>query len=133
MALSGCMHEYNSVNRNYNEEAIVLVKKEPGRYEDSLYVLPKDEYMILRKNHISNNIYEPVMVPLFITEKEINPNSILFCLEKINNFSRTVKIFTLCNESNKTLIEGIVSNMEKPLRQGFIIKDSPDIEFYFSK
>jgi hypothetical protein len=131
--LTGCAGNGDFLKKDPESAGIIIVKKEAGRRDGSLYILPADEYVLLNKAKGPNDFYECVTVPLIIKGKEINTNSILFCLNKINDYAPMRNIYTICNDSNKILIENVLSNMAIPVRQEFILKDTDDIEFYFSK
>ncbi len=130
---AGCAGRYDLIKKGAEGGYVIAVEKEQARQDGPLYILPADKYVIFRSENKSQNYYESVTAPLVIKEKEINPNSILFCLDKINDYAPLRNIITACNASNKVLIENIVSNMEKPVSQEFILSGTSDIEFYFSK
>ena len=117
-----------------NNDTIVMIKCEEARKDGSLYLLPYNDYIILRnKNSNTENTLISAITPLVIKEKEINAYTIKYCLNRINDYYPLNKTSAICNYSNRTIVEDILSNMEKPIIIKF--RDTPieDIEFFIEK
>ncbi len=112
---------------------IVMIKKEEARKDGSLYILPQNCYAILRNDDNHEETLETASAPLLIKEKEISQWTVRYCIDKIGDYFPLKRTVAICSYSNKTLIESVLSNMEKPAALEFRESPGSDIEFYFLK
>jgi hypothetical protein len=123
----------DNVKDGKNDGVIIVVKEEAARREGPLYILPQENYAILKNIDESRPSLVSAAAPLIIKENEINAPTVRYCLDKLDDYYPMRKIIAVCNYSNRLVIDSVISNMENPARVEFREAPGDGIEFYLFK
>ncbi|GEM_PF-6693711 len=118
-----------------NSGTIVVIKKQGARKDGSLYILPSDDYALLRDGGDSIPVKELICAaaPLIIKGNEVNEWTVKYCLDKFSAYYPMKIAGVACSYSNKAIVEDALSNMGNPVVVEFRETPGEDIEFYIEK
>ena len=118
-----------------NSDTIIVIKKQAARKDGSLYILPSDDYALLRDGENSIPVKELVCAaaPLIIKGNEINEWTVKYCLDKFSAYYPLKTAAVACSYSNKSIVENALSDMGSPVLVEFRETPGEDIEFYIEK